>query len=133
MPCRGLAPSEAAQEIIMVVSGLTMTFVIGCLGGVMGEALKWYQLRESPNIPEYAQRPLYWIITAIMVLLGGILSCLYGVEVKSAILVANIGLSAPLIIKALAASNPLESGTATRGVSVPRPAKPSPLNFLAGR
>jgi hypothetical protein len=118
---------------MMTVSGFIATFVIGCFGGLMGEALKWYQLRESPNMPEYARRPLYWIITAIMVFLGGILPCLYGVEAKSAVLVANVGLSAPLIIKGLAAANPLQPGTRTRGVSVPRSAERSPLNFLAGR
>jgi len=117
----------------MTVSGFTMTFLFGCFGGVMGEALKWYQLRESPNLPKYARNPLYWIITAIMVVLGGILPSLYGVEPKSALLTANIGLSAPLIIKALAASNPLESKTITRGLGGSRPMKPSLLNFLAGR
>jgi len=115
----------------MTVSGFALTFLFGCFGGVMGEALKWYQLRESPNLPEYARKPLYWIITAVMVVLGGILPSLYGVGPKSAILVANIGLSAPLIIKTLAASNPLQSGTATRGVGS-RLSKPSPLSFLAG-
>jgi len=117
----------------MTVSGFTMTFLFGCFGGVMGEALKWYQLRESPNLPTYARSPLYWTITAIMVVLGGILPSLYGVEPKSALLNANIGLSAPLIIKALAASNPLESRTATRGLGGARSMRPSLLNFLAGR
>ena len=114
----------------MTVSGFVLTFLFGCFGGVLGEALKWYQLRESPNLPEYARKPFYWVITAVMVVLGGILPSLYGVEPKNAILVANIGLSAPLIIKTLAASNPLQSGTTTRGLG--RPPKPSPLNFLAG-
>ena len=117
----------------MTVSGFPLTFLFGCFGGLMGEALRWYQLRESPNMPEYARRPFYWIITSIMVVLGGILPSLYGVGPKDAILVANIGLSAPLIIKALAASNPLQSGATTRGLDLTRPARRSLLNFLAGR
>jgi hypothetical protein len=100
----------------------------------MGEALKWYQLRESPNLPEYARHPLYWAITAIMVILGGVLPVLYGIEPKSALLIANTGLSAPLIIRALAGINPLEPRTATRGLNPRRSAtKAGPIAFLAGR
>jgi hypothetical protein len=122
----------------MIVSGFMMTFLFGCFGGLLGEVLRWYQLRESPNIPEYARRPFYWIMTLIMVLMGGLLPSLYGLEAKSALLVTNIGLSAPLIIKTLAASNPFESGPAPRGIEErgieePHPPKRSLLNFLAGR
>jgi hypothetical protein len=115
----------------MTISGFALIFLVGCIGGLMGEAAKWYQLRESPNLPGYTKSPLYWIITAAMVLCGGILSCLYGLEPKSAMLVVNIGLSAPLIVKTLAASNPLESATRTRGTR--KPVGPSVINFLAGR
>ena len=88
---------------------------------------------RAPNIPEYSRSPFYWIMTLIMVLVGGLLPSLYGVEAKSALLVVNIGLSAPLMIKTLAASNPFESTPATRGIGPRRASEPSLLNFLAGR
>jgi hypothetical protein len=117
----------------VTISGLLPIFLVGCFGGAAGELLKWYQLRESPNLPEYAHRPIYWIITAVVIVAGGLLAVLYGVDAKNAILVFNIGLSAPLIIKALAAINPVEPGRGTRDVpAIPQP-PPSPANFLAGR
>ena len=79
----------------MTISGLLPIFLVGCFGGAAGELLKWYQLRESPNLPDYAHRPIYWVITAAVIVAGGVLAVLYGVDAKNAILVFNVGLSAP--------------------------------------
>ncbi len=112
----------------MTISGFAAVFAVGCFGGAIGEVAKWFQLRESPNLPDYAKRPLYWIATIVMITFGGGLALLYGVEERSAILVANIGLSAPLIVKALAAVVP--AGAVPKGLGAP---KASLREFLAGR
>jgi hypothetical protein len=128
----------------MTISGFLPVFLCACFGGALAELLKWFQLRDSPNLPAYARSPLYWAVTAAMVLAGGVLATLYGTEPRSAILVLHIGLSAPLIIKTLAETRAGPAspapppggprGSRRPGYSMARAGGgPSVLNFVAGR
>lgn len=90
---------------IMIITGFFNVFLFGVLGGFLGELLKWYNLRTSKNLPVYIKSPFYWIITMLIILSGGFLAILYGYEDINAISAVNIGLSCPLIIRALASNN----------------------------
>lgn len=113
----------------MELTGVFQIFGVGFFGGIVGEIAKWYQLRESTNLPKYAASFFYWAITAAMAGAGGVLACLYGLEKQSAILVFNIGLSAPLIIKAMAEQIPDSNASLGPGLTP----QPSVLGFISGR
>jgi hypothetical protein len=111
-------------------------FSMGMVGGVLGELLKWYQLRESPNLPEYAKKPLYWIITLLMVLSGGVLAMLQGVEASKPLIALNVGIAAPLLLKGMASSVPAAGPVPEAGQrgGLDEPVKgPSVIDFIAGR
>lgn len=128
----------------MTISGFVAVFLCACLGGSLAELLRWYQVRESAHFPEYARRPIYWVVTLLMILAGGVLAVLYGTEPKSAMLVLHIGLSAPLIIKSLAETKAAVPQTESmapppslpgRSMAGTRPDRgpASVLEFIAGR
>ncbi len=104
-----------------------MVFGYGVLGGALAELLKWYQMRESPTPPPYLGSKKYWVLTVLMALAGGLLAALQ--NVASPLLAINIGISAPLVLKALAAVTPIQPPQA--GVS--GAGGPRLIDMVAGR
>ena len=66
-------------------------------GGVLGELLLWFQIRHKlhEGLPQWSKSVLYWVVTAAMVLAGGLL-----------VVAINIGISAPLLLKNLSSQLP---------------------------
>jgi hypothetical protein len=84
-------------------SWLTVWFW-GFLGSLAAEFLKWYNLRTSLSFPAYLRSPLYWLLTVLMTVVGGILATLYVDDVsegRERLLAFHIGVSAPLILALL--------------------------------
>ena len=102
----------------LVLNGALQVFLVGLSGGSAIEAAKWYGLRKAEHWPAYSRRPRYWLMTLVMVLIGGGLAVLYGTDGQSAILVFNIGASAPALIRTI---TPPERGTSE---VAPAPAEP---------
>jgi hypothetical protein len=116
----------------MQLNGLWPVFLAGSFGAGIAELLKWYSLRESENLPEYARSMFYWVVTGVMVVVGGVLAVLYGTSDVNAILAVNIGCSAPLTITAFSKVAP-QQRQRTRSVAPPRGARTVLIDFLAGR
>ncbi len=125
------------------------TFLWAAGGGLAAEALRWWRLIRGQqqgttlNLPVYARSPLYWGLTGVIVLAGGMLAVAYVVSGQrlGPILAVNVGASAPLIIQGLAASAPdaparpvAPAGDRRDGPEgAPRDRAPSIGNFLRAR
>jgi len=110
------------------------SFLLGVLGGVLSELLKFHSMKESPNRPAYIRSPFYWVVTILMVLAGGGLVVLQGIPPDNPWLAINVGITAPLILKGLATAASAKTPT-QGGVSfTPRErSKPGVIDILAGR
>jgi hypothetical protein len=117
----------------MQVSGWIQVFAAGAFGGLLMEILRWWKLRESGSLPEYSHSLFYWSVTLAVIVGGGVLAVLYGIELRNALMVMNVGASAPALVGALAAPGAVESdGRVTRGGPRPPAGKTREvLHFLA--
>ena len=77
-------------------------FGYGMAGGCAAEALKFFLIRDTlhEGWPLWAKSWRYWIVTAVMSLLGGFLVLLYVSSGTSLtpLVAFNLGISAPLLI-----------------------------------
>jgi hypothetical protein len=75
--------------------------LVGCLGAIGAETLHWHGLRRRARLPPYLKSTFYWIVTFVMVLLGGFVAWLrYGAD-GSALDVFATGLAAPIVLQKL--------------------------------
>lgn len=109
---------------------LLEAFVFGCLGGFLAEVTHLFTLRESiaRRVPGYLKSKLYWTITILMILSGGILALTNLYQAPGTPLFAvQIGILAPMLIHKLSwiTSEPRGSKSGT-------PRKQTWLSMLRG-
>lgn len=100
-------------------------FGVGVGGGLANEVLHWWGLRENPNLPDYATRPFYWLVTFAMTVLGGGLAWLQLGSQADGLIAFQIGLAAPMVLQRLMKAVPDRAG----GMGG---ASPSVRDFLTG-
>ena len=131
-------------EAVFVISGLYSVLLVGIFGGLIAELSRWWSIRESQSFPVYSKNYQYWLITFIMILVGGFLSVFFcGTGEMSAVSPLGIGASAPLLITTLtkgATEQPRDSTRTpsfnkmidNRGVNAEIKTLPSIISFLRG-
>lgn len=85
-------------------------FLFGLLGGVIPEIYALYHLRHTwdSKKPNWVTSPFYWIITCIMVLLGGGTAALYakiGINLNE-LMSIHLGIATPVLIQSYIKSKP---------------------------
>ncbi len=94
----------------MTLSSDINVLLVGCFGGLAAEALHWWNLRTTDRLPQYGKKLFYWIITVIMILVGGGIAWLQFGSSGEAWVVFQIGVAAPLILQKLTTSLPTPEG-----------------------
>ena len=98
----------------MLLDSLWSQIAVALLGGIGAELLHWYALGRKPGaVAKYRVRPLYWITTLGMILLGGLMPLLYVQGSASALLCFHLRAATPVIVQKLVAAVP--SATAHQG------------------
>jgi len=91
----------------MILETLLAQIAVALSGGAAAELLHWYALSRKPGaLAKYKIRPTYWITTAGMILLGGVMPLLYIQGAASALLCFHLGAATPVIVQKLVANLP---------------------------
>jgi hypothetical protein len=77
-------------------------FAVGFIGGIFLELLHWYNIYRTPEFPDYARFPKYWIVSFLMAVAGGLVAVFYFGARTEAMIALHVGLSTPLILQKLA-------------------------------
>ena len=74
--------------------------VSGFLGGCAAELVHWFRMRKElhKGLPDWAKSWLYWTVTIIMAVAGGLLVYLHGIDSNP---ILGVCASAPFILTSL--------------------------------
>jgi hypothetical protein len=90
----------------MTIDFSLSTFLLGCLGALLHESLRWIGLKERARLPIYFRKVHYWLLTLLLIAIGGVVVVLVGAG--SPIQAVGIGIAAPSILSRLAILAPRE-------------------------
>jgi hypothetical protein len=130
------------SEVLGTLGDPLLIIALGIAGGGLAELVKWYKIRDSTNMDEYKKPSIYWVLTVLMILAGGVLAFAYSkIGDINALLAINVGASAPLIIGGLANSPapqpkpPAITPSITIGAATdePKPKQATVKDFLSWR
>lgn len=79
------------------------------------ELLHWWNLRTQRRWPAYAGSMKYWVLTAMMVLIGGAVSWFQLGGRAEAVIAFELGVTAPLLLQKLTGAVPEPSGGKSSG------------------
>jgi len=77
---------------------------VGACGAVLHEASRWVSFRYEETLPTYLRKLHYWLLSAVLVVLGAALAGI--LEPEKAIEALAIGISAPALISRIGAAVP---------------------------
>lgn len=100
----------------MPLTTVGQVFLAGTTGGCLLELVHWYAIRREQKLPDFAKRPLYWIVSALMAIAGGGLAVLYFGARAEGIVALHVGLSTPLILQKLATTMATPGAKGGRGL-----------------
>lgn len=84
--------------------------VYGVIGGALPEVLALYNIRHSNKTekPAWLTSPFYWLVTSVMILLGGATVVLYqkvGININE-FMAVHLGIATPLLISTATKEKP---------------------------
>lgn len=77
-------------------------FAVGCVGALIPEILHWHRIARRGRWPQYASAFRYWLITFIVILLGGTVAALVSPPGSSAMQLILLGTVGPSLLQSAA-------------------------------
>jgi hypothetical protein len=103
----------ALEETIMPTFDFTI-FLLGCVGGLLPDAIRFVKDRYNKKIADYLSFPQFWGGLALLVLLGGFTAWVLGA--KDWLVALGYGFIAPELLSAILSKQP-------GGTTLPVPSK----------